>query len=135
MFPDTNLLFLFAPAMILVCILLLVRKNQHERIKNELSKAIANFKATSMAFGFLLFVLLLLLPHTPALSTFDHPKSFSVVKDEAKLLQLLQTYNKALIRTTQVLYWFLFLFVVFFLTSLYGIAKAYRKSNQQNVAQ
>ena len=75
MFPDTNLLFLFAPAMILVSILLLVQRKQHERIKNELSKAIANFKSTSMAFGFLVLVLFFLLPHTSLLSSFEYPKS------------------------------------------------------------
>jgi hypothetical protein len=76
-------------------------------------------------FGLLLGLLWLSLPSTPSLRTFGYPIDVAAIKGEAKVLHLLQEYNKAIVRTTEVLQWFLFLFIWWFLVTLYGVAKAY----------
>ena len=77
-------------------------------------------------FGIFIFLLLLwfLLPQTPVLSTFGFPQSVEDIQSAKHLLRYLQDYNRALVRTTSVLHWFIFVFVWWFLTAIYSLSKA-----------
>jgi hypothetical protein len=136
MFPNANLFYIFGPAIVLASIVLaILKKERQNQSTSELGKAIEHFKLTSILFGVLLLILWLSLPQAPVLKSFGYPDDVSVLKDESKTLNLLQTYNKALVRTTEVLYWFLFLFIWWFMTTLFGIAKAYKVGSDKNFAQ
>lgn len=136
MFSNIDLLYIFGPSMIVGVILLrIVGRRISKQDATQLDKAIQHFKTTSIVFGFLLVILWLLLPSTPGLSTFGYPENISAIKGEAKLLNLLQEYNKAIVRTTQVLHWFLFLFIWWFLTTLFGVMNAYKDESKKAFAQ
>jgi predicted membrane-bound dolichyl-phosphate-mannose-protein mannosyltransferase len=81
----------------------------------------------TVATGVLLLLLWFLLPQTPVLSTFGFPQSVEDIQSPKRLLQYLQDYNKALVRTTTVLNWFIFVFVGWFLTAIYALSKALSK--------
>jgi len=49
------------------------------------------------------------------------------IQSAKRLLQYLQDYNQALVRTTMVLYWFIFVFIWWFLATVYSLAKALTK--------
>ena len=110
-----------------------IRKSKKDT--TELSKAIDHFKATSLLFGVVIIILYLSLPSTPSLKTFGYPEDISVIKRDKDILRLLQEYNKAIVRTTEVLQWFLFLFVWWFLTTLFGIAKAFKTVKENALVQ
>jgi len=83
-------------------------------------------KINILAFGFLLVVLWLMLPITPSLSTFGFPDTVSDIDSNEQLLLYLQEYNQAVVRTTQVLYWFIFIFVWGLLATLYSFLKTFK---------
>lgn len=127
MFPNYDLLYFFGPALVVASIVLAVIGIQrNKKDTTELSKVIDHFKITSIVFGTLIIVLWLSLPSTPSLKSFDYPEDVSAIKADADILRLFQEYNKAIVRTTEVLHWFLFLFVWWFLTTLFGVAKAFK---------
>ncbi|HTG65661.1 MAG TPA: hypothetical protein VL859_04740, partial [Flavobacterium sp.] len=63
------------------------------------------------------------------------PDDISAIKGDVKVLNLFQEYNKAIVRTTEVLQWFLFLFIWWFLTTLFGVAKAYQNVEKKAFTQ
>lgn len=63
------------------------------------------------------------LPITPALSTFGYPRTPNDVQSTESLLRYLQDYNQALVRTTQVLSYFIFVFVWWFIATLFDLSK------------
>jgi heme/copper-type cytochrome/quinol oxidase subunit 2 len=136
MFSNIDLLYIFGPALLIAIIFLVTIKNRsNKQNASELSKAIDHFKITSIVFGALLVVLWLSLPSTPSLKSFGYPDDISAIKGDAKVLNLFQEYNKAIVRTTEVLQWFMFLFIWWFLTILFGVAKAYKNSEEKAFAQ
>lgn len=136
MFPNIDLLYIFGPALILASILLVImRIRRNKQDATELSKAIDHFKINSIVCGALLVILWLSLPSTPSLKTFGYPENVSAIKEDANILRLLQEYNKAIVRTTEVLQWFLFLFIWWFLTTLFGIAKTYKPGSKKTFSQ
>jgi hypothetical protein len=127
MFTNYDLINYFGPALLIASFVLLVISIQsNKKDTSELSKAINHFKATSLLFGVLIIILYLSLPSTPSLKSFGYPEDISAIKKDTDILRLLQEYNKAIVRTTEVLQWFLFLFVWWFLTTLFGVAKAFK---------
>ena len=136
MFPNISLLYFFGPALLIASIFLIVSRNRNNKQNNtELNKAINHFKISSILFGGLLLILWLSLPLTPTLSTFGYPDDVSEIRSDVKLLHLLQEYNKAIVRTTEAFRWFLFLFIWWFLTTLWGVAKAYKSGSEKALAQ
>src|SRR5438552_3612064 len=75
--------------------------------------------------GAFLVLLWFLLPATPVLSTFGFPKTVEDIHSAERLLDYLQRYNRALVRTTEVLHWFIFVFVWWFLAALYSLTKVF----------
>ena len=127
MFQNIDFLYFFGPVMLLATVFLVAfRYRQKRQNLNEFGKAVVYFKVTSIVFGVLVAILCLSLPVTPVLKSFGFPKDVLAIRDERKVLYLLQEYNRAIVRTTEVLQWFLFLFIWWFLTTLFGVVKTYR---------
>src|SRR5687767_11394746 len=63
------------------------------------------------------------LPITPVLSTFGYPQTEVDVQSAKSLLRYLQDYNRALVRTTEVLSLFIFVFVWWFIAMLFDLSR------------
>lgn len=136
MFQNINLLYIFGPAIALAStVLAVLKKRQQKKDISEISTAIEHFKMTAIVFGALLVMLWLLLPQTAVLQSFGYPDDVSSVSTNEKTLHLFQAYNRALVRTTQVLYWFLFLFIWWFLTTLFGVVSAFKAAEDKSFVQ
>jgi hypothetical protein len=124
MFIDTDLYRILGPALAVIVVASLIGRTRIRRQPNELHKAIDQLRLVTVATGVLLLLLWFLLPQTPVLSTFGLPQSEEDIQSPRHLLQYLQDYNKALVRTISVLHWFIFVFVWWFLTAIYSLSKA-----------
>lgn len=124
MFIDTDLSRILGPALIVIVVASLIIRARISHQPSELHKAIAQLRLVTIATGVFLLLLWFLLPPTPGLSTFGFPQSVEDIKSAKHLLQYLQDYNRALVRTTEVLHWFIFVFVWWFLTAIYSLSKA-----------
>jgi hypothetical protein len=63
------------------------------------------------------------LPITAVLNSFGYPQAQADIQSAKSLLPYLQESNRALVRTTQVLSYFIFLFVWWFLATLFDLSK------------
>jgi hypothetical protein len=130
MFEDNDLRYIFVLVLfigtIIICFLTIWSK--YRQGYTLLNNLINHFIYTSVLFGCLTVILMLSLPTTPVLKTFGYPNNVSEIKIEKDMLRLLQQYNKAIVRTTEVLYWFLFLFVWWFLANLINLVWRVKKS-------
>ena len=135
MFAHLSLVYVFGPAMTIASILLFFydRKINKQSI-SILEKAIRHFKFTPIVFGSLVLILCLLLPVIASLSTFGYLTEISNVNNEAKILHYFQEYNTAIVRTTDVVKWFLFLFMWWFLSSLYLLVTALKGNTIKTIA-
>jgi len=73
--------------------------------------AVASIRTNAVAFCVAALVLRFSLPSTPVLSSFGYPQTLQQISEPALMLKLLQEYNRAIVRTIDVLSWFIFLFV------------------------
>jgi len=122
MFEKLPLVQVFGPAILIASILFfIISRRVNNQPLNPLEKAVTLFKFTSIIFGFLILVLWFLLPLTASLSTFGYPLNVSNINDDTAILNYLQKHNFAIVRTAEVVKWFLFLFMWWFLTSIYSL--------------
>lgn len=89
------------------------------KFRNTNVDAFDKMKLSLLLFGIYSLVLWLCIPSTPALETFGYPETVNDIKSNEQILKLLQDYNKTIVRTTEVLKWFLFGFIWFFMTNIY----------------
>jgi len=125
---NSNFLLTFAPAMVLfgiVIIFLGIRRKR--RNLGPVASAMEHFVVSSIAFGILLSILWMSLPSTSSLKTFGYPDDLSNIETKEQMLTLFQSYNKAIVRTTEVLSWFLFVFIWWFLATLVGVMISLKK--------
>jgi ABC-type transport system involved in multi-copper enzyme maturation permease subunit len=129
MFQDSNLTFIFGTAVAIASIILLISSylSKYGKGTNELNKLINHFIISTFLFACLIVVLYFTLPSTPVLKSFDFPKDVAEIKTEKQILHLFQQYNKAIVRTTEVVHWFLFSFVWWFLANLILIVWRFKK--------
>lgn len=126
MFTDyANFYYVFGPTLVVAIVIsqILLFKSRRAR-QNKLHEAINKLKYTTIATGIVLVGLWILLPITPVLSSFGYPISVDDIQSAKHLLKYLQDYNSALVRTTMVVHWFIFVFVWWFLTTIYNLSKA-----------
>lgn len=110
MYIDTDFHLIFIPALIIIFIFIVGYKFWEGEVKGEFAKAISFLKMNLIALGLLSLVLWLMLPSTPSLSTFGYPETIDQIQSNEQILDYLQRYNKAIVRTTEVVYWFIFIF-------------------------
>lgn len=124
MFPGINTAYLLLPAIVLIVILNLVFRRRSRALRNPIQRALIELRIGLGFSGAFAILLWFLLPSTPVLSSFGFPDSVQDVQPPERLLKLLQDYNRALVRTTDVVFWFLFVFVWWCLSSIYVFSKA-----------
>jgi hypothetical protein len=115
--------------MFVIVTIMLVCRSRINKDPDPLNKAFRSFKLILLAFAAFLVVLwLFVLPNIAVLSAFGYPKSVEDIQTLKLLLDYLQRYNRALVRTATVLYWFMFTFGIWFLSALYIFAKAVKEA-------
>ena len=129
MFFESEFQSIFFPALIVVVVFVVGYSLWQRKNKNDLEKAVSLLKVNTIAVGVLSILLWFLLPSTPSLSTFGFPETVKEIQSNEQLLSYLQEYNQAIVRTTRVVHWFIFIFVWGFLAAVYSVIKAF--SNQQ----
>lgn len=120
LFEGISLTYIFGPVFLIGAFVLFWAK---KRSGDTLKGKIDYLKTTIIVFGSLLLFLWLLLPSAASLSTFGYPESVSQITNKKHLLDILQDSNKAIVRTTQVVHWLLFIFIFWFLSSFYEVLK------------
>lgn len=125
MYLDSNFYSVFVPALIIVVIFTIGYKLWVGKQDDELEKAITLLKISIFSTAFLSMVLWLMLPLTPSLSTFGFPETVEEISKSDRLLTYIQDHNKAIVRTTEVVNWFIFIFVWGFLTAFYSVIKSF----------
>jgi len=114
---------IFLPGLIAVAIIMIGYYFWQSKPKNELERAILLLKVNTIAVGLLSILLWFMLPSTPSLSTFGFPETVKEIQSNEQLLSYLQEYNQAIVRTTRVVHWFIFIFVWGFLAAVYSVIK------------
>ena len=89
----------------------LLGSRSKRRATGPLARAVASIRITMLSFSAAALLLLFSLPSTSDLSTFEYPKTLQQISEPARMLELLQAYNRAIVRTTEVLWLFILLFV------------------------
>ena len=127
MFIDIQLANILLPVVIFWVVVSVVVRLRQTKEPDAARRAWMNFRLIAMAEGTLLVILWFALPITPVLSTFGYPKGLDDVSDPRRLLKYLQDYNRAVVRTTEVVQWLLFLLVFGFGSALYDFLKTLTK--------
>jgi hypothetical protein len=124
MFIHTQLTTILLPVTLVMVAISLIFRLYLRRHTDPLRRAWMQFRFDTIAVGAMLLLLWFCLPVTAVLSTFGYPNGVEAVTQPQVLLNTLQEYNRALVRTTEVVYWLLFFFVWWFLTSLLAFSQA-----------
>lgn len=132
MFIDYDILYILGPAIVLSFGLTLVLRSRYGKEEDPLKRALKLLQFNMIIVGALCILLWFLLPRTFVLSTFGFPKSEGDIQTTKLLLKYLQDYNKALVRTTSVLYWFIFVFGSLFINSVFDFARAITAIDSNN---
>ena len=127
MFIDIQLAYILLPVVLFWVVVSVVMRVRQTKESDAARRAWMNFKLNAIASATLLVILWFALPSTPVLSTFGYPKGLDDVSDPRRLLKYLQDYNRAVVRTTEVVQWLLFLFVWGFGSALYDLLRTLTK--------
>jgi hypothetical protein len=134
MFIDIQLAHILLPVIVFWVAVSFVMRVRQTKEPDAARRAWMNFKLNAIASATLLVILWFALPSTPSLSTFGYPKGLDDVSDPRRLLKYLQDYNRALVRTTEVVQWLLFLFVGSVGSTLYDLLRTLTKPPAANPA-
>jgi hypothetical protein len=134
MFIDIQLAHILLPVVVFWVVVSVVMRVRQTKESDAARRAWMNFKLTTIASATLLVILWFALPSTASLSTFGYPKGLDDVSDPRRLLKYLQDYNRAVVRTTEVVQWLLFLFVWWFGSALYDFLRTLTKPPAANPA-
>lgn len=108
------ILYIFVPILIIGMVFLLYKKRKADE-PGDFNSKLDYFKYTFILFGVALFGLWFYLPSTPSLASFGYPNNIEDIENKADLLQLLQDYNQAIVKTVEVVHWLIFLLMFWFL--------------------
>jgi hypothetical protein len=137
MFAESDFLSVFGPALVGIAVLTFVLNFWLNKGEDKVSRALTLLKINTIAVGALSVVLWFLLPSTATLSSFGLPETAQEIQSNEQILRYLQEYNRAIVRTTSVVYWFLFIFVWWFLSAVYValtiVGKEHKQKYFQNV--
>ena len=134
MFIDIQLAHILLPVVVFWVVVSVVMRVRQTKESDAARRAWMNFKLNAIASATLLVILWFALPSTASLSTFGYPKGLDDVSDPRRLLKYLQDYNRAVVRTTEVVQWLLFLFVWWFGSALYDFLRTLTKPPAANPA-
>jgi heme/copper-type cytochrome/quinol oxidase subunit 2 len=134
MFIGTQLAYILLPVIVFWVVVSVVMRVRMTKESDAAKRAWMNFKLIAIASATLLVILWFALPSTPSLSTFGYPKGLDDVSDPRRLLKYLQDYNRAVVRTTEVVQWLLFLFIFWIGSALYDFLRTLTKPPAANPA-
>jgi len=80
-------------------------------------------------YGFVMAFMLFWLPSTPSLASFGYPADIDDIENKQKLLKYLQDYNEAIVKTTEVVHWMIFITVFWFVSIISSIIKHFKIDN------
>lgn len=123
MFEDVNFYVVMVPLTLLAVCLFLIT-NKIDQSLNPQIRALKQLRRIFIVAGIIFVVLWFLLPQIPVLSTFGYPKSTTDIQNTELLLVYLQDYNKAIVRTTQVVHTFLLWFTVLLVFAYQALSSA-----------
>lgn len=124
MLPDVNEIYIIGPAIVLIGILFFAFRVRIVRESDPLRKAFRLYELHLAAIAAFLTVVWFTFPITSVLRTVDYPKAVENIRSPEELLEVLQSYNRALVRTAAALHWFILVFVAWFLLNTYRFCKA-----------
>jgi len=101
---------------------------------DELRDKLKDLEIMLIGFGITIFIALLALPSTPSLSTFGYPETLEDIASQKKMLRLFQEYNKAIVRTTEVVHWLLFLSAIWLTGTLYKLIRVMRINRERKLS-
>lgn len=127
MFEGISLTFIIGP-IILLSLVMIVVSNRRRTEDDPLKQAWRYYKFMTVMVGLISMVLWFSLSSLPVSSAFNYPKTVEDIKSAEALLQYLQEYNKTLNRIIEVVRCFLFIFVWWFLQSLYFFFESFRST-------
>ena len=117
MLLNIDLKLILLPVILGLVIWFLIIRARINKIHDPKLRAHKLLKNLVMSLAVILMLFWFLLPHTGVLSTFGYPGTLNRllpgedVLPGTDVLTYLQEYNRALVRTIQVLCWFIFVFV------------------------
>jgi hypothetical protein len=124
LFTNYDIAFVLGPSVIVLLVAGIIAHFMQRGEADPMKRALVMLKTNLILVGAFCLLLWFLLPTTPVLSTFGYPTTEADIQSASKLLKYLQDYNKAIVRTTQVVHWFIFVFIWWFLTSFFWFSKA-----------
>jgi hypothetical protein len=80
-------------------------------------------------YGFVMAFMLFWLPSTASLASFGYPSDIDDIENKQKLLKYLQDYNEAIVKTTEVVHWMIFITVFWFVSIISSIIKHFKIDN------
>lgn len=80
-------------------------------------------------YGFVMAFMLFWLPSTASLASFGYPAAIDDIENKQKLLKYLQDYNEAIVKTTEVVHWMIFITVFWFVSIISSIIKHFKIDN------
>ena len=119
MFDGVGFYYIVLSAALVVAIMIVLAKRKIDREVDTLKRALETVRLYVAVTLLLSMLLWCLLPNVAVLSSFGYPTEVSKIQDPALLLTYLQSYNKAIVRTTQVMQMFLLFFAALFLATLH----------------
>ncbi|MES2486739.1 MAG: hypothetical protein V4581_12435 [Bacteroidota bacterium] len=128
MFEDIDVVYIIIPFIVAAGVFQFFVKATGNPVKDKITK----LQVAAGLTGAFLMVMWLILPSTPSLSTFGYPEDITDINTQEKILKLLQRYNKAIVRTTDVVRWSTFILVFWFMGSLYQLLKVLKATIATN---
>jgi amino acid transporter len=127
-FEEIDVVWVVVPFIIAAAAYQVFVKRSADPMRDKINK----LQVATALTGAFLMVMWLMLPQTPSLSTFGYPEDISDINSQEKILKLLQRYNKAIVRTTDVVKWGTFILVFWFMGSLYQLLKVLKERTGLN---
>jgi len=128
---DSNIGYVFLPVLVLTAIYArFIKRDTGDPLRDKLK----DLEIMLIGFGITIFIAVLALPSTPSLSTFGYPETLEDINSQKKMLRLFQEYNKAIVRTTDVVHWMLFIAAIWFTGTLYQLIKIMRIKREVKIS-
>ena len=77
-------------------------------------------------YGIVMVILWFSLPNTSYLVSFGYPSEVSDIESKEKLLKYLQDYNQAIVKTTKVLHYMIFITTFWLISILFSVIKHFK---------
>lgn len=127
---NVNLAFIVLPFILGAVVYIKIARH---KIGDPLRDSVQNLQIMLLVSGAMFFVMYLLLPSTPSLSTFGYPETIEDINSQEKVLKILQGQNRAIVRTTETVQWMLFILTFWILVVVTPVLKAIKDKIDLNL--